>query len=590
MQEYSYLPGGNLHSMESHDKEGVLDKYFYTYDNTGLISGINRKRRGLDAVSGQYDYKYDAIGRLTESSLNGQVKSAYEYDAFGNRTSLTEKEVKTTYNYDVLDRLVEAKELNNSQAIVKTYDYDKRGNQTKEFVDGLLQKTFTFDATNMLAKVTDATKGELENQYNGLGFRVASTRPEEKIEYLCDLSRDYYNLLERTVNGETESFIYDNNVISMSKSGSNYYYLQDELGSPMYMTGTDGVAVSSYAFDDFGRNIDPRTGKQRKHEYTTNGNVIQPFAFTGYQEDEVSGLKFAQARFYNASTGRFQSEDNVKGFINAPFTLNHYGYCFSNPIGIADNNGNWPEWVNKAGQFVSDHKEIIVASAATVAAVGITVATCGAGAGVAAGLIIAGTGAAEGVKAYKNGENVEKAVARGMANSSVIITSAAVNPTGTILGMSGQMIADGIKGEMSPMECYSGAAFGGAIANSGIPVQNLIGGMGGSLMADSLKNGFGSEKVPVEKALMHAGLSGLIGVVFDAGNSVLDSAQPGFVEMEKEYLTNPLWFLREYDKRTATEMIDDVGRALLGCNGSKNTIMNYLDTYVTNNVIECTDN
>jgi hypothetical protein len=33
-------------------------------NDTGLISGINRKRRGLDAVSGQYDYKYDAIGAL----------------------------------------------------------------------------------------------------------------------------------------------------------------------------------------------------------------------------------------------------------------------------------------------------------------------------------------------------------------------------------------------------------------------------------------------------------------------------------------------------------------------------------------------
>ena len=120
---------------------------------------------------------------------------------------------------------------------------------------------------------------------------MASTRPEEKIEYLCDLSRDCYNFLERTVNGEKESFIYDNNVVSMSKSGNNYY-LQDELGSPMYMTGTDGVAVSSYAFDDFGRNIDPRTGKQRKHDYTTNGNIIQPFVFTCYQKDEVSGLKF----------------------------------------------------------------------------------------------------------------------------------------------------------------------------------------------------------------------------------------------------------------------------------------------------------
>jgi len=96
---------------------------------------------------------------------------------------------------------------------------------------------------------------------DALGFRVASIRPEERIEYLCDLSRDCYNMLERTVNGETESFIYDKNVISMSKAGNSYYYLQDELGSPMYMTGTDGAPVSSYAFDDFGRSIDPRTGK-----------------------------------------------------------------------------------------------------------------------------------------------------------------------------------------------------------------------------------------------------------------------------------------------------------------------------------------
>ena len=93
----------------------------------------------------------------------------------------------------------------------------------------------------MLSKVVDSEKGELENQYNGLGFRVSTTRPEERIEYLCDLSRDCFNLLERTVNGETESFIYDKNVISMSKAGNSYYYLQDELGSPMYMTGTDGA-------------------------------------------------------------------------------------------------------------------------------------------------------------------------------------------------------------------------------------------------------------------------------------------------------------------------------------------------------------
>ena len=117
----------------------------------------------------------------------------------------------------------------------------------------------------MLSKVVDSEKGELENQYNGLGFRVSSTRPEERIEYLCDLSRDCFNLLERTVNGETESFIYDRNVVSMSKATSTYYYLPDELGSPMYMTGTDGVTVSSYAFDDFGRSLDLFTGKLKEY-------------------------------------------------------------------------------------------------------------------------------------------------------------------------------------------------------------------------------------------------------------------------------------------------------------------------------------
>ncbi len=114
------------------------------------------------------------------------------------------------------------------------------------------------------------------------------------------------------------------------------------IGAVQGYTASKITGGSAYAFDDFGRNIDPFTGKQKKHGYTKQGNIIQPFAFTGYQKDEVSGLKFAQARYYSADTGRFQSEDNVKGFIDSPFTLNHYGYCWGNPIIFVDNDGNFP--------------------------------------------------------------------------------------------------------------------------------------------------------------------------------------------------------------------------------------------------------
>ncbi|MBQ7149024.1 MAG: hypothetical protein IJR96_09765 [Pseudobutyrivibrio sp.] len=491
--EYSYLPGGNLQAMTSYDGKGELDSYAYSYDSLGFIDKITRNRRDLQAVSGQYKYQYDALGRLTESSLNGQVKSAYEYDAFGNRTSLIENDVKTSYKYDALDRLIKSKEHSKNQTVLRTYEYDNRGNQTKEFVDGLLAKTLTYDATNMLSKVVDSANAQVENQYNGLGFRVASTSPEAKIEYLCDLSRDYYNLLERTVNGERESFLYDSNVISMSKAGSSYYYLQDELGSPMYMTGTDGVPVTSYAFDDFGRNVDPFTGKLKEngggHGYTTDGNIIQPFAFTGYQEDEVSGLKFAQARFYDASTGRFQSEDNVKGFIDSPFTLNRYGYCWSNPIALADRDGNFGE------SIVNAIDKTCSTMANGISVVGSTVSNAASGAGkwvadnktdlLKTGAKLA-VGAAIGVGCVLAAPVVVPALTGALAASSLSAAAATVVTTAAIgAGISGttsianQLIDNGkVDFKKVGLDTLSGGLKGavtGAVAATGIGAVGAFG-------------------------------------------------------------------------------------------------------------------
>ena len=500
--------------MTSFDKEGILDKYFYSYNNSGLISGINRERRDLDAISGQYDYQYDEIGRLTRSSLNGELRASYEYDAFGNRTSLIESDTQTTYRYDSLDRLVEAKELNNSQAIVRSYDYDKRGNQTNEYVDGLLNKTFTFDATNMLSKVIDSEKGELENQYNGLGFRVASIRPEERIEYLCDLSRDCYNMLERTVNGETESFIYDKNVISMSKAGDNYYYLQDELGSPMYMTGTDGAAVSLYAFDDFGRGIDPFTGKIKeagnkqhtKHAYTTEGNIIQPFAFTGYQEDDISGLKFAQARFYNAKAGRFQSEDIIKGFKNAPYTLNHYSYCFGNPVGFSDKNGKLPGWMEDTWDKVSDvansAKEVVKEHADEIITTGVAV---GVGAAVVAGCALAAPAAGVGI--VLAGAAIGGTFSAGMEAASQVVQNGEITSISKILISASAGAA-------------SGALTGGTASLANSILGNAALSAGSSLAKDTVDLANGEDISVLEvvgKTIVNAGIGALAGWAGGAG-------------------------------------------------------------------------
>ena len=208
-------------------------------------------------------------------------------------------------------------------------------------IDDALEKTFTFDATNMLTRVNDVSKGEASYSYNGMNKRVSVVNPTEKIEYLLDLTKDYHNILERSVNGEVETYTYDSNVISMSKEGQDYFYMNDELGTGMYLTGTDGMMADFYAYDEFGRTLDPITGKRKKADYTEQGKVIQAFAFTGYQYDEIIDGYYAQARYYDGNIGRFISrdKDRFSTIIDAE-TFNVYEYCQNRPIDYVDYTGN----------------------------------------------------------------------------------------------------------------------------------------------------------------------------------------------------------------------------------------------------------
>ncbi len=173
--------------------------------------------------------------------------------------------------------------------------------------------------------------------------------PQKRIEYITDMTRQYHNLLQMTTwdyqNAEPvyQKFIWDRNVVGLEKGRSKNFYLLDDLGSPMELLEEDGRVAESYAYDEFGASI-----------YRTKDifkNSLQPFGFTGYQMDETDGLYFAQTRRYDAGTGRFVSEDFMKGILEAPFTLNNYTYCWNNPLGLVDLNGMWPEFMETAGKM-----------------------------------------------------------------------------------------------------------------------------------------------------------------------------------------------------------------------------------------------
>ena len=127
----------------------------------------------------------------------------------------------------------------------------------------------------------------------------------------------------------------------MEEKDKTYAYVQDELGSPIRLlelgeTGETKQMV--YGYDEFG--VDT---------YKTQGK-IQPFGYTGYRHDKVADTYFAQAREYIPSVGRFGGEDWIKGNIEKPFSLNQYGHCWGNPIGLVDRDGKTPEMASNYSQ------------------------------------------------------------------------------------------------------------------------------------------------------------------------------------------------------------------------------------------------
>ena len=340
--DYSYNGAGKIKEI-LHTGADFIERYHYDYDVMGNKVLAEKERPGLPEDSGNFSYDYDALNRLTSVACNGKTLRTYGYDAFGNRNTRTEYqaagELVTTYHYNTKNQLMQETNADGT----RNYNYDHRGNLLSVSSGEEVLKAYGFDAANRMSSSVDRTAGEITKayyQYNGLGHRVGQTIASgnadvtQTIRYTLDLTRQYHNLLQKTGNGLDQTYFWDGNVVGMDEKGRDHFYFQDDLGSPMRLTDEDGRSEEVYGFDEFGNDI--RTAKDIFKD------SLQSFGFTGYQMDSVGALYFAQARRYDAGVGRFISEDFIKGHIAAPYTMNHYSYCWNRPLDLVDLNGMEP--------------------------------------------------------------------------------------------------------------------------------------------------------------------------------------------------------------------------------------------------------
>ena len=339
--DYRYNGAGKVEEI-LHTGADFTERYHYGYDVMGNKITAEKERPGLPEDSGSFSYSYDELNRLIHVSQNGKTLRSYGYDAFGNRSRKTEYqtagELVTTYRYNTKNQLMQE----NDAGGTKDYAYDHRGNLLSVTSGEEVLKAYGFDAANQMSSSMGRTDGIIQKavyQYNGLGHRMGQSiatgdaAPARTIRYTLDLTRQYHNLLQKTGNNQEQTYFWDGNVAGMEEEGRDHFYFQDDLGSPMRLADEAGRSEEAYGFDEFGNNI--RTAKDIFQD------SLQSFGFTGYQMDSAGGLYFAQARRYDARAGRFTSEDKVRGFVDVPFTLNHYNYCWCNPMIYIDLDGRF---------------------------------------------------------------------------------------------------------------------------------------------------------------------------------------------------------------------------------------------------------
>ncbi len=332
---YYHTKAGQLESMESKIEGKLLEKIRMSYDCMGNRIGIERFREGMSEESGKEEYLYDILGRLKEVRKDGSLQHKYEYDVRGNRIRKEEwsnqKKRVTLYKYNNANELI----CEQSEGQDICYQYDGRGNMIQMQDENIICKTFRYGSTNRLEEAVDfIEQRKVQYSYHALGQRIkrkeVNERQEEtNIEYLTDLMAKANNLLGLKSEKTNNWYLWDGRAAVQIGEKGKSYYLTDEVGSPLRFLDEKGKTIGRYAYDEFG------------NEKIVEEALYQPFGYTGYQLDAVTGTYFAQAREYLPTQGRFAAEDILGGDVEMPDSLNAYVYCYNSPKNYIDENGEF---------------------------------------------------------------------------------------------------------------------------------------------------------------------------------------------------------------------------------------------------------
>ena len=333
------------------------------YAKTQILGSVDKNRlildsfgtyKGGDPVEGRI---YDVSADLNnDNRINGadhslasfeDMSSLYDiesfvYDKNGNRTKLTQNGDEYYYSYGVQNRLIKVEKQAKGSTIKRVfaeYVYDNNGNTLKRTItkdDGKKDVIdFTYDALNRLIKTVE--NGKLtEYYYDNGGNRFIKKTDKELTVYLrhgqIAVAMDLEVKLDSTNDvGSISRYVLSGELLAgrittvikkdWSKETKKSWYHLDHLNSTKAVTDSAGKMEALYEYRAFGE------------ELKKLGSGDAKYTYGGKELDEDTNLYYFNARYYDATTGRFINVDPIQS------GLNWYIYANNNPLNRVDPTG-----------------------------------------------------------------------------------------------------------------------------------------------------------------------------------------------------------------------------------------------------------
>ena len=379
----------------------------YTYDNLGRIA-----TRTTSPLTTTYEYVEGGYGAgstapLISSIQQNGISFSYTYDNRGNIVSETRNGLTTTYAYDALGQLVRVNDPHENKTWV--YEYDRGGNMTKRIQyaytigalgSAIYTHAYTYDAQwkdlltangpypltydamgnvatyggwvyewkagRLLEKQTQNGK-VVSYDYDENGMRVRKTfgYTNGYVYAVTDYTYHGKMLTHMKRNSDELHFFYDGQCrpAKVRYNGTMYTYLHNLQGDIVGIVDNDGTLVVEYKYNAWGSHVS-KTGSMAD----TLG-MLNPFRYRGYIFDEETWMYWLKDRYYYPELHRFIVADVSLGSPGMLLASNAYIYCWNNPIGTADNSGEWPGWITAVAAIATAVVATVVIAAAVPAAV-----------------------------------------------------------------------------------------------------------------------------------------------------------------------------------------------------------------------------